>query len=139
MHFWTCLGLIAATTATALRVDRLAPSASESSRLKQLSAAVAALEQRPYVRQQARRRALSAPPPVTLAGGTFPEYEMYTVDVSLGTPPQNFTLQLDTGSSDLAVPLAGCQQGQQTKCTFGETQPTFASPVPCSAVPYSIH
>jgi hypothetical protein len=48
----------------------------------------------------------------------------YFLNVEVGTPPQNITLQLDTGSSDVWVPSSNadiCTQVTQRNpgCTFG--------------------
>jgi hypothetical protein len=48
----------------------------------------------------------------------------YFLNVEVGTPPQNITLQLDTGSSDVWVPSSDadiCTQVTQRNpgCTFG--------------------
>jgi hypothetical protein len=48
----------------------------------------------------------------------------YFLNVEVGTPPQNITLQLDTGSSDVWVPSSDadiCTQVSQRNpgCTFG--------------------
>lgn len=40
--------------------------------------------------------------------GDVPVYGEYYVELMLGTPPQNFTVQLDTGSADLVVNNVGC-------------------------------
>jgi hypothetical protein len=60
--------------------------------------------------------------PVSLANNV--ENGAYFVDVSMGTPPQNLSLQLDTGSSDTWAPLTSasiCQQsaGNPQGCSFG--------------------
>lgn len=51
----------------------------------------------------------------------------YFLNVEVGTPPQNITLQLDTGSSDVWVPASSaaiCTEVSQRNpgCTFGSCQ-----------------
>jgi len=49
-------------------------------------------------------------------GGTIGSIGEFYVSVTLGTPPQNFDLQIDTGSSDLLVDSIGCDGcGNATK------------------------
>lgn len=53
----------------------------------------------------------------------------YVVSVSVGTPPQNLTLQLDTGSSDTWVPATNASVCDQDGCFYGscESSPTISS------------
>ena len=113
--------------------------------------AIAAIEQRPYLlpdhrdalrAARARADAEAGLPPVNMGGGIFPNQDLYYVDISLGTPGQTLGVQLDTGSADLAVPLAGCKQGGVTpsgapdpKCTYGDFFPP-PSTIACAAVDY---
>ena len=55
----------------------------------------------------------------------------YYVDVYLGNSQQHFTAQLDTGSSDLAIPAATCTTCGSHPDTF--YSPTSASTIPCSS------
>ncbi len=41
---------------------------------------------------------------VQTALGNYQQMGLYAVNATIGTPPQSFTLQLDTGSSDVWVP-----------------------------------
>lgn len=41
--------------------------------------------------------------PVTLVNGANGEGPQYLVNISVGTPPQEVTVQLDTGSADLWI------------------------------------
>jgi hypothetical protein len=57
----------------------------------------------------------------------------YFISVQIGTPPQNITLQLDTGSSDVWVPAstsAICTEVSQRNpgCTFGSCKQILSSP-----------
>jgi hypothetical protein len=47
------------------------------------------------------------------------EPSLYTVDITLGTPPQRTTVQIDTGSSDLVV--------ETTKSNLCKEDPTVCS------------
>ena len=58
---------------------------------------------------------------------------LYSVNVSIGTPPQNFTLQLDTGSTDVWVNSAGstyCQQGNCFDSFDSSSSSSYAISVP---------
>ncbi|KAI9732737.1 MAG: hypothetical protein M1818_007471 [Claussenomyces sp. TS43310] len=65
--------------------------------------------------QIARKRAVEAEQlwkRDTVAVGLRNERFLYTANVSVGTPPQSFILQIDTGSSDVWVPASN-----STQCT----------------------
>lgn len=58
------------------------------------------------------------------------EEALYTMNASLGTPPQDFQLHIDTGSSDLWVNSANsqfCQQNSQQCQTAGTYAPNSSS------------
>lgn len=57
----------------------------------------------------------------TVQAGLDNELVLYLINVTVGTPPQPFSLQLDTGSSDIWFPAANadvCQQSAQ-ECPLG--------------------
>ena len=55
---------------------------------------------------------------------------LYLINVTIGTPPQPFSLQLDTGSSDIWVPATNaqiCQQNPQGCEVFGALNPNTST------------
>ena len=69
--------------------------------------------------------------------GNFSEFYLYWVNVSLGTPPRPFTVVVDTGSSDLLVPVVGCSNCPGSSHSFySVSQSATAQPIPCNTKPY---
>ena len=54
---------------------------------------------------------------------------LYFINVTIGTPPQPFSLQLDTGSSDIWIPATTADVCVQTpeRCSFGAFDPNSSS------------
>lgn len=54
---------------------------------------------------------------------------LYFINVTIGTPPQSFSLQLDTGSSDIWIPAITADVCVQTpeRCSFGAFDPNLSS------------
>ena len=55
------------------------------------------------------------------------EKNEYLINITVGTPPQNLAVTLDTGSSDLWIPAVDSQQCEQGKCDAGSFDPTKSS------------
>jgi len=63
-----------------------------------------------------------SPPPPSTHGLTASSQEtLYFANVSIGTPPQNFRLQIDTGSSDLWTEAASSKLCQSRSGTCDQT------------------
>lgn len=62
----------------------------------------------------------------TMSGVLLNEQVDYLVNISLGTPPQHFQVQLDTGSSDLWVPSV-----YSDLCNLGNCEQTGACKSKC--------
>ncbi|KAL5606171.1 hypothetical protein BROUX41_006062 [Berkeleyomyces rouxiae] len=62
----------------------------------------------------------------------------YFTNISVGTPSQSLTVQIDTGSSDLWVPDASLEACQQGKCELGSFDSTSSSTFEETDVPFNI-
>ncbi|KIW80240.1 hypothetical protein Z517_06855 [Fonsecaea pedrosoi CBS 271.37] len=51
----------------------------------------------------------------------------YLVNITVGTPPQDLSVTLDTGSSDLWIPASSAKLCQQGKCDLGAFDPSKSS------------
>jgi len=91
-----------------------------------------------YARKQAIRKALQGTPFFTDNGGNgysvIPEIDYddvaYVAEISIGTPPQNFSVVMDTGSSNLWIPGVECGRGSADACG-PMCQMSFVCPLVC--------
>ena len=84
--------------------------------------------------RRARRRGLLGANKAVIAGSVNGGY--YDAVLEVGTPPQRFTLVLDTGSSTTYVACSTCRRcGNHTSAPFDFAASATASKLPCSA-PY---
>lgn len=60
----------------------------------------------------------------------------YYISLAFGTPPQHFTVQVDTGSADIAVPALGCGAGcgRHPDPPYNPTHSNTSAVVECSGV-----
>lgn len=78
--------------------------------------------------------AAAAPAPVVVPiDGNYQELFMYFITVSAGTPPKNFTVVVDTGSSDFLIPAAVCDTcaGGSPVDFYNATESKTYSPISC--------
>ena len=73
---------------------------------------------------------VSRPGKVVPMEGGFMTIGSYYVSLAVGSPPQNFNLLLDTGSSNTALPAQGCASCN-TSITYNPSKSSTYSPLPC--------
>ncbi|KAL0093317.1 secreted aspartyl protease [Phycomyces blakesleeanus] len=66
----------------------------------------------------------------------FNDGSEYIIKVSIGTPPQNFTVALDTGSSDLWIPSVDCAKEE---CNLSRFNPEKSSSFVDTNYPFQIN
>jgi hypothetical protein len=72
--------------------------------------------------------------------GNFHEIYMYYVHINVGTPGNDFTVTVDTGSSDLLVPDVGCKPcfGGNRQYYYNGTSSSTSHAIPCdNPAPYN--